>query len=279
MHSDRYFRHDRHLNVLAVIEEAQTARQCLTLAAMACRIDRDAELTALHIEVDPAHISTAPEEISIQRLRVRSEGTSEERARQAHQAFDQWRAFTGCRNAKWLEMTGMVERTLGQQAGFADLLALARPHNLDSGDALHAAIFDTGKLVLFVPPPASRQHAFNDHVVVVWRSNAATERALQHSMPWIRGANRVTILCVDEAQPGSDALEMLRDEGIAPEFHQSQTVSGEHAGQRVLREATEIGADLLVVGAYRFGMILEWVFDGMTHRILSDTELPVLLMH
>lgn len=279
MNHDHDFHQDSHLNVLAVIEEARTARSCLTVAAMACRVDPNASLTVLHVEVDPSRIFTAPEEISIQHLRTKIEGTAQERAMQAHQAFDQWVSFSGCQSARWIQMTGMVEETLRREAGFADLVAVARPHNLDSGDALHGAIFDTGKLVLFVPEPASRRQVFNDHVAIVWRPNAATRRALHHAMPWIRAASRVTVLCDDEANPAAEAAEMLRAEGVMPIIRQCRVVSGEHLGARVLRESSEIHADVLVVGAFRFGMILEWMFDGMTHRILSDTELPVLLMH
>ncbi len=271
-----------HLNVIAVMEEAQTARQCLTVAALASKIEPNAILSALHIQVDPLRIMTAPEEISLQHLRVRWEGTSRERADQVHRAFDQWIAFSGHRNAKWLERVGTVEATLAKEAQSADLVVIARPHNLDANDAFHAAIFDTGKLVLFVPEPAARRYEFNRHVAIAWKPRPQARRAVQQSMRWLRSASRVTVIGVDEPESSHDMAEVigiLGGNGIVADIRHIKSSSGEHVAERILRETEEIGANVLVMGAYRFGMIVEWVFGGVTRGIVSKAELPILMMH
>ncbi|THF58166.1 universal stress protein [Ollibium composti] len=54
---------------------------------------------------------------------------------------------------------------------------------------------------------------------------------------------------------------------------------GEHAGAHILRRADEVHASGLVMGAYRFGMVLEWLFDSTTNQIFAATRLPLLVMH
>lgn len=266
--------------ILAVLEEAQTARQCLALAAEAARIELGATLTALHVEADPSHIFSSPEEVSLQRLRVPEEGTSRDRATRVRQAFDQWIAFSGSEAARYLHQVGPVEATLDREAEAADLIVVARPHNLDSGDALHAALFDTHKPVLFVPEGSVRRHAFTEHLAVVWRLEVPTRRALRYAMPWLRAANRVSVIPASEAYPVDEAVETLRRNGIVPEICRlGPRLPGEHAGAHILRRADEVHASGLVMGAYRFGMVLEWLFDSTTNQIFAATRLPLLVMH
>jgi len=266
--------------ILAVLEEARTAWQCLIVAAEAASIAPDATVTALHIEADPSRIFTSPEEVSLQHLRVPEEGTSYDRALRVRQVFDRWVAFGGSKTVGFLHRAGPVEATLDREAQAADLIVVARPHNLDSGDALHAALFDTGKPVLFVPDGAARRRAFTEHLAVVWRADMPTRRAIRHAAPWLRSATRVSVIRVDEACPVDEALRMLRDEGASPEVcDQGGGPQGEHAGARILRQAGEIHASGLVMGAYRFGMMLERLFDSTTSQIFSATELPLFAMH
>jgi len=35
----------------------------------------------------------------------------------------------------------------------------------------------------------------------------------------------------------------------------------------------------VVMGAYRFGMIAEWFFGGVTREILHNASIPIFLMH
>ncbi|CAM5285116.1 hypothetical protein ATER59S_00455 [Aquamicrobium terrae] len=267
------------LRVIAVVEQAETTRQCLALAAEATRGMSGATLTVLHIEADPTRIVSAPEEISLQRLRIPEEGTSRDRAMRVHQTFDQWVAFSGNTTATWLHVAGSVEATLRQEARAADLIVIARPHNLDSGDALHAAIFDTGKLVMYVPERAAGRRVFIEHLAIIWRPDMPTRRAVHHSMPWLRAAGRVTVLSPDDAGSNDEVSQMLNAEGVLHDMHRHNHTAGDHIGTELLREAHEINASGLIIGAYRFGMVLEWLFDSMTQRILTETTLPILMMH
>jgi nucleotide-binding universal stress UspA family protein len=76
-----------------------------------------------------------------------------------------------------------------------------------------------------------------------------------------------------------EALGLLKDQGISAEVRHVHTQPGQHIGARLLSEAEAVAADAIVMGAFRFGQIFEWVFGGVTHEVLRNTRLPVFMMH
>ena len=50
-------------------------------------------------------------------------------------------------------------------------------------------------------------------------------------------------------------------------------------GATILAQARELGADLLVKGAYTQSRIRQLIFGGPTQHILERAELPVLMAH
>lgn len=47
----------------------------------------------------------------------------------------------------------------------------------------------------------------------------------------------------------------------------------------ILQRPNDVGADLLVMGAYGHSRIREPVFGGFTQRVLDGVDLPVLMFH
>lgn len=267
--------------VVAVIEEAATARRCLTVAQRAAQLVGTLSLSALHICVDPAKLIAAAEEIDIQQMRELKEGTAQERLRQARYVFEGWLSFSGAR-VKWLEHVGDVTSSLIAEVKDAALIAIAQPHNLDSADALHAAIFNTGRPVLFVPTEGSLPSTLGEHIVIAWKPRTQARKAIMRTIPWLRAAKHITIVAVDEAEAAQDCAEvlgLLKDQGVSAAVRHVRTQPGQHIGARLLSEAEAVAADSIVMGAFRFGQIFEWVFGGVTHEVLRHTRLPVFMMH
>ncbi len=267
--------------VMAVIEEASSARRCLTVAQRAAQLARSMPLAALHICVDPAKLITAAEEYDIQRMRELEEGTAGERLARARHVFEGWASFSGA-EVRWLEHVGAVESSLLAESKDAALIVIAQPHNLDSGDALHAAIFGSGRLVLFVPTEGALPTVLGDHMVIAWKPRTQARKTVMSALPWLQAAKRVTVVTVDENAAGQDCteiIEMLQEHGISAEVRHGRTERGQHIALRLLSEAESIGADSIVMGAFRFGQIFEWVFGGVTHEVLRRTRLPVFMMH
>lgn len=267
--------------VVAVIEEATSARRCLTMAQRAAQLANSLSLSALHICVDPDKLIASAEEIDIQKMREFREGTAQERLAQARRVFESWVAFSGAR-VKWLEHVGGITSSLLEEVKDAALIAIARPHNLDSADALHAAIFNTGHPVLYVPTEGTLPATLGDHMIIAWKPRTQARKAVMRSLPWLHAAKRVTIVTVDEPLETQDCREVLRlleEHDISADVRNVRTDQGQHIAARLLSEAEAVSADSIVMGAFRFGQIFEWVFGGVTHEILNRTRVPVFMMH
>ena len=81
--------------------------------------------------------------------------------------------------------------------------------------------------------------------------------------------------------PGPTAQELARQleqNGIEIETdYKHVDRSKESPGKVFLEEAKEIGADLLVKGAYTQSRIRQMIFGGATDYILWNSEIPVLM--
>ncbi len=267
--------------VIAVIEEASTARRCLTLAQQAASIDSTLSLTALHICVDPDKLIAAAEEIDIQKMREFREGTARERLARARTVFEGWLGSTGA-DVKWLEQVGDVTSSLVAEVGDAALITIARPRNLDSADALHAAIFHSGRPVLHVPADGPIPAKLGQHMLIAWKPTPQARRVIQNSRPWLLAAERVTVVTINRAHDAKgidEVLGLLADNGIHAEIRHARTHPGEHVAERILAEAQEMGADCVVMGAYHYGAMIEAVFGGVTREVLQYSRLPVFLTH
>jgi hypothetical protein len=59
-----------------------------------------------------------------------------------------------------------------------------------------------------------------------------------------------------------------------------QAIPAEGAtGRRLLEAAHEVGADLIVMGAFAHGEWRERAFGGVTRTMLADADLPLLMRH
>lgn len=268
-------------NVVAVIEEAATALRCLTVAHRAADLAKVFPLAALHISADPDKLIAAAEEIDLQEMRELSEGSAGARLSQVRRVFESWLSFSGAK-VRWMEHVGDVTTSLLAEVRNAALIVIADPLNLDSADALHAAIFNSGRPVLFVPTRDALPTTLGEHMLIAWKASTQARKAVMHTLPWLSQADHVTIVTVDEAPQHQDCAEIvgaLRGYGIAADVRHVRTERGEHIAARLLAEAEVAGADSIVMGAFRFGQIFEWVFGGVTHEVLRRTRFPVFMMH
>lgn len=269
--------------LLAVIAEAATTPACLDAAEAAAHVLRDATIEALHVVVDPEQIVCASEELAFQQLRVRHEGTAKEREAATHAAYEAWIAEHPNADIplRWKERIGAEEENVEQEARIFDVLVLARPTNMDGGDALHAA-FNRVNHPLFLVPSKWRLQpgdTFAEHVVVAWNDTPACLRSLEGALPWLRVAKDVTLLLVAESREiARSAEELLALEAIAFRIHQVPR-DGETLGDQLVSEAHKLGADLLVMGAYRHNQFVEWLLGGTTRHVLAHFDLPLFLAH
>ena len=101
-------------------------------------------------------------------------------------------------------------------------------------------------------------------------------------MPFLIRARQVVVLSVKgatvEGPSGAEIAATLRLHGVTASAltHEDERRS---PGATILAQARELGADLLVKGAYTQSRIRQLIFGGPTQHILEHADLPVLMAH
>ena len=109
----------------------------------------------------------------------------------------------------------------------------------------------------------------------------------QHlALPFFLAAKEVVVGCfdlrssddVEGEEPGTEVAGWLRHHGC--KVTASQFPCGGDSIEHCIQDrATELGADLVVMGAYGHSHLRESLFGGTTQAMLEQTGLPVLFGH
>jgi nucleotide-binding universal stress UspA family protein len=147
---------------------------------------------------------------------------------------------------------------------------------------VESALFDSGRPVLIVPPSTAEPATLGDTIVISWNGSTETARAVTFAMPFLIRARQAVVLTVKgatvEGPSGDEIAATLRLHGV-PATAISHEDARHSPGAAILAHARELGADLLVKGAYTQSRIRELIFGGATRHILEHAELPVLMAH
>jgi nucleotide-binding universal stress UspA family protein len=172
---------------------------------------------------------------------------------------------------------------LGSYGRVFDLIVLGRPGRAPQNPRmapLEAALFESGRPVLIVPPGTPKTIGRN--ILVAW--NGSTEQAYTNvfAMPLLRKAEQVTVLAVEGGMtPGptaEQAAQHLRRNGIKAT---ALTVKPESrtTGEVILDHCSQLGCDLLIKGAYTQSRLRQMIFGGTTRHILANATVPVFSAH
>jgi nucleotide-binding universal stress UspA family protein len=186
--------------------------------------------------------------------------------------------------AGWREAQGDEAEIVGRHGRLFDLIVVGRPENPAAGrwrDIREAALFATGRPVLLAPVGAAP--GFGDTVVVSWNGSTEAARTVALGMPFLQEARRVEVLTVEGYNfPGPDGAELaahLARHGITASSRHLRVDDSRPPGEVVLDEAGDIGADLILKGAFTRSRFRQVVFGGITQHILDYAKTPVLLAH
>jgi nucleotide-binding universal stress UspA family protein len=185
-------------------------------------------------------------------------------------------------SASWHEATGKQAAVVAVRGRLADLVAVAQPdRDLDLGrNTMEMALLETGRLVLLCPP--TEVVSIGRHVAIGWDGQAEAARAVAAAMPILVAADQITVISADTGAPVQLSPEDLRvylarHDGRADirTFRSRAT----EVAEGLLATAAEVGADVLVIGAYGHSRRRELLMGGVTQHIIEHTRVPVLMVH
>jgi nucleotide-binding universal stress UspA family protein len=143
---------------------------------------------------------------------------------------------------------------------------------------------ESGRPVLMVPN-GDRPATFPKTIVVAWNGSRESARAVFDALPFLQRAGSVTVLTVDESHAA--AGNALPDVELAASLARhavkltvSKLKGGKHStGETIRQTALDLGADLLVLGAYGRSRLFEFTFGGVTRHLSKTATIPVLFSH
>lgn len=254
---------------------------------------------ALFVHLDPADsIPLVGEEASTDSVKRLMEGAVamiEERKRAATTVFEKAAsaaeipmiepatASSTRPSASFLDAIGRSEIVVPEQALVADLVVFGKAWS-DAASALRAT-FEVVLLKSRCPillTPVEPVTDIGRHVAVAWNGTPEAKSALSAAMPFLTGAVAVHLVTAARSRSEPDGLAGVRNylawHGIRCQTH-AVDAGHESVGAALMRKAAAIGADLLVMGGYGHMRFRERILDGVTHHIVHQPALPVLLAH
>lgn len=183
----------------------------------------------------------------------------------------------------WPREEAMDDLFIGSRGRVFDLIVVGRPGGAPQNPRmipLEAALFDSGRPVLVVPPQAPKTIGRN--VLVSWNGSTEQARCNAFAVPFLKLAEKVTVLTVEGGSvagpTGEEAAAHLRRNGI-PASAVTVEPGQRTTGEAILDHAAALGCDLLVKGAYTQSRLRQLIFGGATRHILVHANLPVLMAH
>lgn len=191
---------------------------------------------------------------------------------------------------EWALEEGNAPDVVTHLARNADLTILGQtdPENTAvtaNGIIMEHVLFGSGRPVLMVPY-AGKLGDIGQNVLIGWTPRRESARALNDALQLMAPGSRATVAAVvrsgEEAEPRGvlteDITRHLARHGITAEGHELVAPDLD-PGNVLLNTASDMNADLLVIGAYGHSRLREMVLGGVTRSLLQQAPVPVLMSH
>lgn len=194
---------------------------------------------------------------------------------------------------RWATERGVAQlsdlgRHVAARARFSDLAILPQPYGEGLGTELEpvteSALFEGHTPALVVPkdvPPNPQPK----RIMIGWNESIEALSAVRVAMPLLRDADEVHVVIIDppvhaptRSDPGGLLSQYIARHGVKANIEVlSKTLP--RVSDVMIRHATDIKADLIVMGAYGHSRFRESIFGGATRYMLEQARLPVLMAH
>ncbi|MCK1390387.1 universal stress protein [Bradyrhizobium sp. 1] len=164
----------------------------------------------------------------------------------------------------------------GQSPAFSDAFALASPKDL---------VIQAGRPLLVVPDNVNWLDLRS--VLVAWKDTPEARRAVADALPMLRKARDITIVEIPEQGDDrsavmagvTDVAAWLARHGVTASARICEASGSETAAAQLEKVAGDVGAGLIVAGAYGHSRFRELILGGVTQHLVTQPVRSVLLSH
>jgi len=194
-------------------------------------------------------------------------------------------------NAVWRSPRGEADAALALHARYCDLLIMSKAEQVDSVTSIVAnlpesVVMAAGRPVLMIPN-AGRLESIGERVLYCWDQRREAARAFTDATPFLKSCKELTVLEVDRDERAFKEADLndydfsafCTASGYPQPKHLIKKSEGIGVGNVILNTASDMGSDLIVMGAYGHSRMRQWVMGGASRTLLSSMTVPVLLAH
>jgi nucleotide-binding universal stress UspA family protein len=285
--------------ILIAVRGSESSRSTIeTGLLLAANMQAHAEV--LHVLADPLHAVPAFGDGMTGRMADQLVSISEkdvaERAKLARKMFDQYcirnqvpvvngNPPAGEFSATWVEKIGYADALMRRRGRLADMIVLGKPTfkpKLATSMTAQAGLFETGRPVLIAPPDTPK--AIGRNIAIAWNGSAEASRAVAAATNFFAAAEKVTVLTAESERTPAEAAQELADYLSLHGVHAETRIFAHMAdkplgGAALLKACDDVGADLLVMGAFIASGFRELIMGNATQQVLGEATIPVLMGH
>jgi nucleotide-binding universal stress UspA family protein len=187
---------------------------------------------------------------------------------------------------EWRSAEDFPARYIVQQARAADLIIVGQDGGGALGDPFEQAspsdlVMQVGRPLLVAPDAGTWLDLRS--VLVAWKDTAEARRAVSDALPLLRKAKDVKVaeLIDDEAHRAAaqarldDVVGWLSRHGVIARAQVDHDHG--HTATQLETIAADVGAGLIVAGAYGHSRFREWVLGGVTRQLVNPSSRCSLL--
>ncbi|HSZ91551.1 MAG TPA: universal stress protein [Acetobacteraceae bacterium] len=265
--------------ILVLLGDPAAAPRLLAAAARLAEVTGGAAINALIVRSPPLASIIASEEVLTKRREALLRAEEQARADSLSEIFRNW-ASRENGQPHVSEVEASVTDAIVQRGPAADFVVIEQPVRRYDGtawQAMLAALFETDRPVLVVPPNPSPQ--FGRRIAVAWRDDDRTIRAVLAAMRCLGDVEQLLVLAGQREGAARPAMPpIVVEHRVAAELL-VLPVDGQAFGKALLGKAHELRADMIVMGAYVHDPIRRLVLGGLTRYMLTNSDLPLLMRH
>jgi nucleotide-binding universal stress UspA family protein len=265
--------------ILAVLDHPKTAPVLLNAALSLADLLGGGQVEALIARTPPIAGLIPSEEVLTRHHEERIRAREAARAAALTAAIQQW-AQDANGPARLIDVEALPVTFLAEHGPGADYVVIARPvdeEHRTTWQAIHAALFETDRPVLVVPPNAAAP--FGRRIALAWRNDDRTTRATLSLMRCLRRLDRLLVLAGQHQDAPTPRLpDVVTEHRVSAELHVLPVGPGIF-GEALLARAHELGADMIALGAYVHDPLHRLLLGGVTDYMLAHADLPLLMRH
>jgi nucleotide-binding universal stress UspA family protein len=254
--------------ILAVPDRPDCAARVLTAAARFAELTRSTRINVLAIRMPPMATILPSEQILTRRDELRIRNDEQSRTHVLKGTYDVWSSGDEVAPdtvTEWVDVEGMADELVNEWGRRADFIVLKRPSvhwSEPERRAIRAALFDTARPVLLVPPE-SQPVPFGHRIAIAWRDDGSTVKAVLSTLRWVGRAKEIHVLAgARDASVQPSLPDILDEHGIQATLHVLQITGQQAFGEVLLDAAHALGADMLVMGAFARHPVRSLILGG-----------------